>query len=144
MKFKAMLQLGLLIAVPAVLYAAPGGAQILPVSIGASPECPSSDATGLNNKPYPNELQVTAFGWNCSGFGHHALLWSAATGTIDLAPPSPATGGHARAVSDGGTVVGVAQGGGVFAAFVRPPGGPAELLPILPDMIYSFAESIDA
>ena len=116
-------------------------AQILPVKLGTSSNCSSSDGTAINNASIASPLQVAAQGQGCTDGG--ALLWTASTGMIDLGLIGGAQGASTEDVSNDGTAVGW-LGGGVGLAFVRPLGGPMESLPMLNGMIYASANAISA
>jgi uncharacterized membrane protein len=137
-----------LLATP-VLHAAgkPGGSttttQILPTSLGALRGCSSSYGLAINNGTYPYALQAVGQGTGCPDSQAHPFLWSAATAMIDVGTPAPTIGGSAEGVSEDGTVVGWAVGGGAGLALVRRPSdAAAQQLPTLPGMTYASANQI--
>ena len=132
-----------------VLHAAgkPGGSttttQILPTSLGTLRGCSSSYGLAISDGIYPYALQAVGQAGGCSDSQAHPFLWSAATAMIDVGTPAPTVGGSAEGVSDDGTVVGWAVGGGAGLAFVRRPSdASAQQLPTLPGMTYASASRI--
>jgi len=149
--------IALALFVGAATLAAPGGAkgkpsggsgggstQILPVSLGAGPNCASSGANGINNN-VGYGLYATAQGSSCNNAGAAAALrWTPATGMVDLGTLPGSNGASAEDVADDGTVVGF-SGGSVAMPIVVYPGstGPTAM-PLVPGMTWGGADGVSA
>lgn len=135
--------IGLVFAAGTATAARPssGPPPIVPEVLGTSSNCTRSFGTGISSPMDGAALMVAGQGVGCTERQPRALLWSAATGMVDLGTIGEAGGGGAMAVSGDGTAVGY-LGGAAAIAFVRPPGGPMEALPMLPDMIYAGASDV--
>lgn len=143
--------------VGAATLAAPGGAkgkpgggsgggstQILPVSLGAGPNCASSGASGVNNDTGYG-LYATAQGSSCNNaVGVAALRWTPATGMVDLGTLPGSSGASAEDVADDGTVVGSTSGSVSMPMAMYPGSTVPSAMPLVTGMTWGSADGISA
>lgn len=119
-----------------------GDTQILPMNLGATPECPRTLGLALNDGDTAG-LYVVGQGLGCRNPALvGAVRWSGGLGMQYLGLLPGSTGSSAEGVSEDGTVVGW-TGGNIGEAFVLEPGSVqlARLQP-LPGMVHATAENI--
>jgi len=121
-----------------------GSTEILPVSLGAGPNCSSSRGNGVNND-IGYGLYATAQGSSCNNAGAVAALrWTPVTGAVDLGTLPGSSDASAEDVADDGMVVGFAAGAVSMPIVIYPDSTVPTAMPLFTGMTWGSADGVSA